>query len=325
MRISEKMPAARRIIAGCAIAALWAIGTYFLAERANSNGTVAISFAIVQPTAINAFLAWVCDPLARRGRIYYSLVPVFSAVRMVAIAVVVLREGAVCVAMFTPIWVVCGLVGSLLTYKLRKRSGAHPDYSATFRAHGLLALPLMIMPLEAGLPIPSAQYSVIDEIVIAAPAEEIWPLMQGMGNVQASEGRWNFSQDVLGLPRPHAAWLEGSGVGAIRQARWQRGVAFREVLDIWQPNQRIGWRFDFAGSTGWDVTDPHLQPDGPQMQILSGEYVLIPLDEGRNLLRLKTRYVARTHFNAYAALWGERLLGDIQGNMLAAIKARAEG
>ena len=49
------------------------------------------------------------------------------------------------------------------------------------------------------------------------------------------------------------------------------------------------------------------------------------MNAGRTLLTLRTNYIAKTHVNPYARLWGEILLGDIQSNVLAIIKQRAEG
>ncbi|MEL1251617.1 hypothetical protein [Aurantiacibacter gilvus] len=61
------------------------------------------------------------------------------------------------------------------------------------------------------------------------------------------------------------------------------------------------------------------------MRIETGGYELERLPDGRHLLRLHTTYAAQTHFNGYAALWGELFLGDIQANVLEVIRQRAEG
>ena len=308
-----------------AIAAAWGVLSYLLVDWVRPDtGLVSVSFAVVQPAAICAFIACMADPRSTRRLGFYMLVPVISAVGMVAIAVAVLAEGAICIAMYAPLWIMFGMAGTALAYRLRPRAIAPEDYGATFNAWGLLALPLVVMPVEASLPVPVDRYTVSNEIIIDAPAAAIWPLMRGMGQVGADEGRWTLSQSLLGLPRPKSAFLVEEGLGATRLARWQRGVAFREVVTEWQPDRRIGWRFDFAGSTGWDITDPHLRPDGPYLRIERGGYTLTPLPDGRQLLRLATRYTAQTHFNRYAAQWGKLFLGDVQDNVLAIIRDRAE-
>ena len=46
---------------------------------------------------------------------------------------------------------------------------------------------------------------------------------------------------------------------------------------------------------------------------------------GRTKIRLWTRYQLATPFNAYAGWWGERILGDIQDNVLTIVAGRVAG
>ena len=67
---------------------------------------------------------------------------------------------------------------------------------------------------------------------------------------------------------------------------------------------------------------PYRPPEA--LKIDSGYYMITPLTDKTTRLTLRTNYIAKTHVNAYAELWGEILLGDIQNNILAIIKQRAE-
>jgi hypothetical protein len=58
--------------------------------------------------------------------------------------------------------------------------------------------------------------------------------------------------------------------------------------------------------------------------VTDGGYRLLPLHNGDQRVILSTRYRVRTPVNAYAALWGQLFLGDMENNLLATIKARAE-
>ena len=51
---------------------------------------------------------------------------------------------------------------------------------------------------------------------------------------------------------------------------------------------------------------------------------LQPLANGRTRVTLHTDYRIRTPLNAYAAVWGELFLGDLEDNLLALIAQRAE-
>jgi len=313
-----------RLAKACAIAGLWAILCFFLVEWARpDSGFVTVSFTMIQPAAICAFIAYVGDPLGKRSRGYYALVPILSAFGMVFVSYFVLHEGMACIVMLAPLWILSGLGGTLFTYMLRQRDDDE-RVDDTFAAHGLLVLPMLALMVESAIPVPVDHRTVTREVIIDAPADTIWPMMEGIGAVEPGSGQWNVTQDVIGIPRPARAWLDGEGLGAVRHAAWDRGVVFQEVITDWQPGHRLGWRFDFAQSSGWEITDPHLRPDGPYMRILSGGYELELLDDGRHILRLSTEYEAQTHFNGYAALWGELFLGDIHSNVLAVIKQEAE-
>lgn len=60
------------------------------------------------------------------------------------------------------------------------------------------------------------------------------------------------------------------------------------------------------------------------LKIARGGYTLEPLEGGRVRVTLSTTYRMRSRLVWYAGLWGERMLGDVQDNVLAIIKTRAE-
>ena len=68
-----------------------------------------------------------------------------------------------------------------------------------------------------------------------------------------------------------------------------------------------------------------MSPDGKFLKIDTGDYTIRQVGPGLTQLTLNTRYIAMTHVNLYARLWGEFLLGDTQDNILTIIKDRAEG
>ena len=306
------------------VALAYGLASYVIVDLVRPDGGYFfLGFAILQPAVLSAFVAFLGDPKFRRGRLYYIKVPIALMIGMWAISIFVLKEGTVCVIMLSPIWIVSAAAGTLLLEWARKRLGDGGGKPRIY-ASGLFVLPLAMLPIEATLPTPETHHRVARSIVIDAPAETIWPLMLGMGDIAPHEGAPNFSQDIAGLPRPLEAQLIGRGVGAQRIGRWQKGIRFTEVVDRWQPQREIGWTFDFADSAGWEFTDIHLHPASEHMEIRRGGYVLRPLGDGRHLLTLHTDYTARTHLNAYAMMWGEVFLGDISDNLLATIRDRAE-
>jgi hypothetical protein len=209
-------------------------------------------------------------------------------------SVLLLREGVICILMLAPLWLLAGWAGAGAAFYLRQRVGRGRTYCTA-----LLALPFIAMQVEPMLPVPSATRIVTRSIVIDAPAARIWPLLQGIPDVRAGEGRWNLSQDLVGVPRPRGARLVGEGLGAERLASWERAIHFKERITEWEPERRIGWRFVFDRIEGWEFTDRHLMPDSPYVRIDSGGYRLIPLGPNRSRIELHKRYWMRTPVNTY--------------------------
>ncbi len=305
----------------CGVALAYGVGVYLLLEavRPRPPGVISVAFLLVQPAAICAFIAYMTDLRGARRGIRYAMVPIWTLLAVVLLSLFVLREGTACIVILTPLWLISGYIGSMLTMSLRR---AVPDGKVYGSA--VLVLPLLAIQLEPLLPVPHDDYVVTRSIVVAAPPERLWPLLRGIPDVRADEGRWNVSQDIVGIPRPLGAQLFGEGVGAERTANWGAHIRFKERIVEWRENQRIGWRFDFAGSRGWEFTDRHLAPDSPYFRVTTGGYTLTPLDPGHTRLSLETRYWIATPVNGYASLWGELFLGDLENNLLALVKGRAE-
>ena len=162
------------------------------------------------------------------------------------------------------------------------------------------------------------------EVVVDAPPERVWPLLASIPAIRPAEGRWNLTRDVLGVPRPTEALLRSQQGRAVREARWDEDVRFEErILEV-EPQRSIAWQFAFSDDSVRRHTDEHIAPDGAHMRIAFGGYRLSSLPAGRTRVTLETRYRLQTPLNAYAGWWGEFLLGDIQDNVLAIVKGRAE-
>ncbi|MPT49167.1 MAG: SRPBCC family protein [Sphingobium sp.] len=318
----DRATAAYRIAAAFGVALAFALSVYTLLEVTRpSEGVIGFSFLLFLPAALCAFIAYVADPWADKKLTSYLMVPVILLIIVILVSVPFLKEGTICIVMLSPLWLGSGMMGASLTYWVRKRIA---NKGRTYCA-ALLLLPIMAMQVEPRLPVPVETASVSRSVIIHAKPAEIWPLLEGVPNVRSDEGRWNISQDVIGIPRPVGASLVGNGIGADRFARWQQGIAFRERITQWDMHRHIGWDFLFDDMTGWDITDRHLMPDSPYFRVESGGYRLRPIGPNRTEVTLETQYRMRTHLNGYASLWGELILGDLENNVLAVIRQRAEG
>lgn len=296
------------------------IGDYYLIESLNDNGVAtSLSFLFVLPFVISAIICLISDPFGRAKIMHYIYTPMIMVGIAALISYFFLKEGIICIAMLSPLWLGAGMIGGLATRSLRKLYGAN-----RFGSFSLLLLPFIALWAEPLFPAVEQTRTVSRSLVVKANPEQIWPLLKGVPDVHENEGRWNLTQDILGVPRPLGARLDHDGLGAARQARWAQDIRFSEVVTTWSPNRAIGWRFEFNGNKSWSKVDRHLSPDGTVLRIQTGGYRIEPLADGQSRVTLYTQYRMKTPLNDYASAWGEVFLGDMENNLLWLIKGRAE-
>lgn len=238
-----------------------------------------------------------------------------------------LAEGLICILMVLPFWLAAGLGGGLATWIIHRRAQKMgKDGDATrLQVVGLLALPFAVLYAEEASPPQWQERSVVRSVTIAAPPQDVWPLLVSIPGVAPSEGIATFTHDVAGIPRPTEARLVKRGGQLVRAARWGSDIRFEERVTRLVPDRAIGWDFAFPDTSVQDYTDRHISPDGPMLKIARGGYRLEPLGDGRVRVTLTTTYRMRSRLSWYLELWGEQMLGDVQDNVLAIIKTRAEG
>lgn len=313
-------PTWRRVLAGFVLALTLAVSAYLLIDFSREdNGFSSLWFLAVLPAFLSALICYIGDPRRSRSNGFYWITPVILVALVFAGSMWFLREGVICLIMLSPVWLVCGWIGAFMVRRLRK-----PRIDPTVFRSSLLLLPLLAGVAESQMTFPHQDFIVTRQIVIDADAATVWPYTVANAHIAPSEGRWTFSQNLAGLPRPRATVMHGEGVGAIRTAHWGDDIHFDEVVTDWRPGQRLAWDFAFTNASVQDRIDRHISPDGPVLTVASGEYVLRRLGPDKTLLILRTRYTAKSHVNLYAAVWGEVFLGDIQSNVLSVIRDRAE-
>jgi len=237
------------------------------------------------------------------------------------------EEGLVCILMVLPFWVAAGLGGGLATWIIhrRQRRAAQAQGTTRLQAVALAALPFALLYAEEASPPQWQERSIVRSVDIAATPQQVWPLLVSIPDVRADEGIATFTHDIAGIPRPAEARLVKRGGQWVRQARWGSTIRFEERVTRLDPGRAIAWAFAFPDTSVQDYTDRHISPDGPMLKILRGGYRLDPLPGGRVRVTLTTTYRMRSRMDWYAGLWGEQMLGDVQDNVLAIIKTRAEG
>jgi hypothetical protein len=311
---------AQRVVSGFVLALVIAFSAYLLfsASRSGSGWFASIWFLALLPAVLSATICYIGDPGGTRSSSFYWWVPPILCALVCAGSAFFLHEGVICLAMISPVWMISGWIGAFAIRVERT------DETRTSIRTSLLIIPLAAGVVEAQIPIPHETVTLTRSIVVQATPEEIWPHAVSSRGIGPHEGRWTLTHNILGIPRPRQSITAGAGVGAVRTAYWGDHINFEERIVAWEPGRKLGWRFNFTNSSVQDYTDKHIAPDGQFLDIESGDYTLRRRAPGVTEVTLTTRYIAKTHVNPYARLWGELIMGDVEINILAIIKARAE-
>ena len=231
---------------------------------------------------------------------------------------ILMREGVVCLILIGPWWIGMSVLGGGLIGMWHKQFTEKYRVSCSV----LVLAPFLLIFVDYLMPYKTQEFTVTREIVLQATPGDIWPHLLEMRDIRPEEGRWTFVQDVMQVPRPVSAVVNGKGAGSTRHAQWGEHITFEEKIFDWQSNERLVWNFHFPNDSISLHTDRHISPDGDFLKIGEGGYQLVPLPNGKTKLKLHTTYSATTPVNSYFRIWGEISLGGIQKNILKTIETR---
>jgi len=247
---------------------------------------------------------------------YRLFAPWLPTAAMLAFCWVVGWEGAICIAMALPILLVMSTLGGIL--------GGWSLLRGKNVTIATALLPLVIAPLEQGIPALDQVHRLETTISVHASPAAVWAQVVEVPTIRAEETRPALFTR-LGIPRPLNATLDHHGVGGRRYARFERGVLFIETITHWDVERRL--RFTIAAQTDSippATLDRHVTIGGPYFDVLTGEYTLEPRPDGTVLLHLASELRISTRFNLYAQPWVDAIMRSIQVNILEVVRARAE-
>ncbi|MGJ8559128.1 MAG: hypothetical protein ACSHX3_02715 [Litorimonas sp.] len=306
-----------------AVILFMALGFYGLSLMMG-EGTQAVSIGlgilIVLPYGLGGLAALLMNPSGEKsGTATLAVIGMIFLVLL--LGSIILREGVICIIMLAPLWILSAFLGAFTVSKFHAKFHHKNTLSSSLFA----ALPLLALFLDSYIPQETEIYTVTRTINIEAAADDIWPHLIELNGLTEDDGRWNFTQNILGIPRPASANVIGTGTNAVRKAQWRENISFEEHITTWAENDRLEWMFVFPNDSVHAYTDRHISPDGRHLKIKSGGYALESRDASHVTLTLMTDYAATTPLNFYSALWGELILGDLQNNILKIVKDRVEG
>ncbi len=181
-----------------------------------NEGFFMIPSFFLLPLMVGLIAAWFYRRLDRGVGITF-LDALWVSLVGIGAAVVVLREGVICLIIVFP-----ALYSLILTGLLMGRVLFRPNYNK---------LQLSIFPLLVLLTVTDASYSsteravVTDEVLIQAAPNKVWPHVLAFSDIRDRPDYWIFR---MGLPYPTQTTNGGNFVGADRQCMFSDGIVIKE-------------------------------------------------------------------------------------------------
>lgn len=224
-------------------------------------------------------------------------------------------ETAICVVIGAPVlFVLLGIGLAAIRALLQKID------KSSLLCMPLLFAPVILSAIDVSPYIPTETFSVSSEIEMKGTPAEIRALTLDVAEIADTERPWTFTHSVLGTPRPLSAQV----IDGVRYAKWERGVAFEEVLiEDANPNT-LSWKFRFPDPALLKPLDYRVSPIGPEVYLETGGYRFTQIAPDKTLVTLTTSYRLNTPMNAYLALWGNVFLDDFHMAVLHVLAQRAE-
>jgi hypothetical protein len=241
------------------------------------------------------------------------------ALMALALAVLFAIEGVICVAFWLPAYMSLTALGGLVAWAVVRTK----QNRAAFLG-GVMLLPYGVAVTEQAVPTDVQRRVVRTKIEIDAPPAAVWEEIVDVPFITEGEHGFAWSH-VIGFPRPVSARASSREVGALREAKFERGVVFYERVTRCEPEHAL--EFDISvdsRSIPKDALDEHVTLGGPYFDVLTGAYRIEPRGDGGVTLHLSSDHRLSTHFNGYASWWTDFVMRDTQDYILEIVARRAE-
>ncbi|MGV3697278.1 hypothetical protein [Flavobacterium sp.] len=279
------------------------------------------SFFLLAPGGIGALFIYFSPVNAVKNVGYRILGPWIPVVLVIVLTIVIGVEGWACWIMITPLFLIFSSIGGLIAgaFKLRKNKK-----NEQLNLSVIVLLPFLIGPIENSIPRSNEVYTTYTSIIIDSDAATIWENVTSVREIKPNEDSTKLTA-WLGFPKPVKAELDTLAVGGYRKAIFQKGLIFNETVTRYEHEKLMGFKiqantFEIPSTT----LDEHILIGGEYFDMLNGTYKLERIAENRYKLILYSNFSMRTTFNAYASIWGNWIMKDIQNNILRVIKSRSE-
>jgi len=229
-------------------------------------------------------------------------------------------EGAICIALLSPLFLILGSIGgiamALALYVARRRQQSH--------LKAVAILPLLLLALDNVVPLSTQELSVRQAVIVNAGPATIWRQILTARDIRPDEFPTSLTY-LIGVPHPVEGINRETPEGEVRFSRWERGVAFQGLVTQRKENESITWRYRFdAHSFPPGSMDEHVAIGGRYFDLRDTTFKLHPLPGGRTELELVAHYRVTTSIGFYAVPAATLLGNDFVHSILTLYKNRSE-
>lgn len=306
-RLPDRRSRARTIALGIIASNIFGFLVILLIYLANmereSLRVFTLTFFFLDPVLMGAIVALA----VRRENISYgmlSLLTLLNTCVALALSAILLKEGAFCLMIVSPIILVSMYLGAVLATWLLRRRDRTLNVSAAF---------LVVMVLFFDLLAPHEHHAeVADTMLIHAPPARVWEHVVAFPAIEAEPRYWFFR---IGLPKPIATTVDGYRQGAGRKCIFDNGVVFDEVMSVFEPGREL--TFDIVGQPADPEILGHLTLD-------KGRFLLRDNGDGTTTLTGTSWYRLHIFPAWYFDLWAGSIVRNVHLRVMEHIRDLAE-
>lgn len=281
------------------------------------QGAMSTGFLVGTPLAIGALTVYGARQRDRPW-LFAIFAPWVTTLLMLAGCALMLLEGAICLAIMTPLFLLCASLGGVAMQAALRVVRRH----APLRA--VAALPLLLLLGEQIIPPATDHVTLQHSVDIAADPAVVWQQIMEARDIRADELPFSITH-TIGVPRPLQGVNLATADGEYRFSRWEKGVHFRaKVIDA-VPLHRSSWQYEFApDSFPPGSMDDHVAVGGRYFHLQGSTFTLTPIGPGHTRLQLQARFRLTTSLNGYAVPVARWLGSDFVSTILGLYKGRSE-
>ncbi len=306
------------IVAGAAYGVVLRIVFGMLPSNISNNGVMSAAFILGAPIVAGAFAVHAI-PKQKRS-LWRALIIPWAAVGLMLLGcLVTLLEGSICIALLSPIFLICGSVGGLAMYMIQGISARTGKHVSAFAF-----LPVILLACESFIPLTDQVLQIRRSVIINASPERVWREIIDARDIQQHELPFSLSH-AIGVPRPVEGINRKTPDGEIRYSVWERGVRFQGVVDERREYQAIHWNYQFdSHSFPPGSMDEHVAIGGRFFDLSDTRFELEEVAPGQTELLIVAKYRVSSTINFYAIPAATFLGHDFVRTILGLYKYRSE-